>query len=166
VPSHLERHSPQPSGFDFTEAEKLWDGVSDNRLRAWLADPQTVIHSAELSSNSYGEFLFITLSRGDQHYTFYGYGLHEQRETWITDTWRYYSTTATKKTLEQRLTATEAQWRLNQRQREIEAERSTDNEAPSQRAILFALLADLTDEDGAMSELDDLGDFSDLFDDE
>jgi hypothetical protein len=114
----------------------------------------------------YGEFLFITLTRGDQHYTFFGCGFHEQRETWIAETWRYYAAHPTQKMLESRLTATEAEGRLNQRQREIEAERSSDNETPSQRAILFALLADLTDEDGAMSELDDLGDFIDLFDDE
>jgi hypothetical protein len=159
VPNSPERRSANPTGFDFTESEKLWDGVRDSRLRAWLVDPQTTIHSMETSSNSYGEFLFVTLTRGDQHYTFYGYGFHEQRETWITDTWRYYSTTPTKKTLEQRLTATEAEWRLNQRQREIKADQAADDSTPSERALLFALLADLTDEDGAMSELDDLEDY-------
>jgi hypothetical protein len=166
VPNSPERRSANPTGFDFTESEKLWDGVRDSRLRAWLADSQTVIHSTELSSNSYGEFLFITLTRGNEHYTFYGYGFHEQRERWITDTWRYYSTTPTKKTLEQRLTATEAEWRLNQRQREIEAEQAADDSTPSERALLFALLADLTDEDGAMSELDDFSGAFGLFEDE
>jgi hypothetical protein len=38
------------------------------------------------------------------------------------------------------------------------------HEKPSKRAELYALLADLTDEDGAITELDDLDDLLDLDD--
>jgi hypothetical protein len=50
----------------------------------------TTIHAAELSSNSYGEFLLVTVSRpGEEkptYLTLYGLGYHEYRERWSTET--------------------------------------------------------------------------------
>ena len=67
-----------PEPFAFTDHEKLWDKISNSRFRALLDDTQTMIHKAEVGANSYGEFLFVTVSRpeeGRRHVlTFYGYG--------------------------------------------------------------------------------------------
>ena len=52
--------------------------------------------------------------------------------------------------------------RLDERRRELET--YSDKHQQSRQGTLFEFLADLTDEDGAASEMDDLGDvFDDLF---
>ena len=86
--------SPQPkpaNEFGFTEREQLFDRISHERLIGFLDDTTTTVHKVEESSNSYGEFLFVTVSRpGTSHrhcITFYGIGLHEHRERWVTDEW-------------------------------------------------------------------------------
>jgi hypothetical protein len=37
--------------------------VRDGRFKEILDDEQTIIHSAHESSNNYGDFLFVTVSR-------------------------------------------------------------------------------------------------------
>ena len=49
--------------FGFTELERLYDRISHARLEAILADEQTTIHEIDVSSNAFGEFLFVTASR-------------------------------------------------------------------------------------------------------
>lgn len=61
------KEQPQPPNpFGLTEHEKLWDQVSDERLRALIEDPATTIHKLDVDANNYGEFVFVTLSREEE----------------------------------------------------------------------------------------------------
>lgn len=158
------RISPSKLGeaFGFSEREELFRKVTAARFRALLDDERTTVHSVGEDANSYGEFLFVTLSRpaGERRIgvTFYGQGYHEYRERWITNEWAWYQALDAPERLEQVIAKREARERIEARRAAI-APYVTD-EPPSPRARLFALLADMTDEDGAIAELDDLGDMA------
>jgi hypothetical protein len=153
--------------FGLTEREQLWDKVSHSRFMALVENEQAHIHSVELSSNMYGEFLFVTMSRpADEQrisLTFYGAGYHEHRERWITDTWAWYETSLTTESAQQAVEKEEAIKRIQERQAEVAPH--ADENTQTTRGWLFEMLADMTDEDGALAEMDDLGDLADLFDD-
>ena len=93
-----EPPSPQPyrrrSAFGFTEREQLFDLVGTARLKTLLEADETTIHQAEISSNLYGEFLFVTASRptGETRevVTFWGLGFHERRDRYLLDEWQWY----------------------------------------------------------------------------
>jgi hypothetical protein len=154
-------HHPQSSKhaevFGLTESEDLYDVVSDTRFRELLERPDIDVVDAHIDSNSFGEYLFVTLRRQHNGQTFciscYGLGFHEQREQWIIDHWRWYSANLRSgiPLSKQRVLET-----IQQRRVDILPE-APHAEASSQRALLFAFVADLTDEDGALSELEDRG---------
>ena len=121
-------------------------------------DETTTIHRLTEEANSYGEFLFVTLSRpgstGRIHVTFWGAGYHEYRERWLAEEWFWYFSNFPPAEDEPPLEREEAREQLNQRLAYVQAH--TDRETQSRRGELFELLADLTDEDGAWAELQDL----------
>ena len=143
--------------FGLTNREKLWDKISDMRFNEILQDPLTTIHQVTTSYNNYGEYLFVTVSRerdGQRRaITFWGIGFHESREQWITDHWRYHSTNM-RFVAGKELALEKAQRLIQERRAEIQPYITDD--PPSARAVLFALLAELVDEDGATVELEDL----------
>ena len=145
--------------YGLTEHERLHDRVSDQRLQQILDDEKTTIHSVEVSTNNYGEFLFIATSQTDgqnrKAITFWGGGLHEYRDRWITHEWFYYSWNPPPgpDRLEKTVSKEEANKNIRQRKDEIAHYGTPD--VQSERGKLFELLADLTDEDGAYSELED-----------
>ncbi len=153
--------------FGLTEREQLYYRLSDKRFRAILTDPATTIHQVSLSLNTFGEYVFVTVSReikGQRAIlTMYSLGYHQQREQWIVDHWYWYSSHPMTTLTQQRVPLAEAQRLIQQRREEIQA--SITDDAPSQRAVLFALLAEVTDEDSAMTELEDLGYLGVLLDD-
>ncbi len=154
--------------FGLTDHEKLWDRLSDQRFQALLNDSQTEVHEVTIDTNSYGEFLFVQMSRvvDGQRYslTMFGLGYHEYREQWMTRHWHWYESHPTLVAKKPTLPKVEALQRIQKRRDEIAPH--VTNTQPSKTALLFGLLADLTDEDGTMAELDDLGDLFDLLDDE
>lgn len=144
--------------FTFTEREKLYDNISHARLMALLMQPDVDIHEVKEDSNSFGEYLFVTVSCRSEHpkklYTFWGLGYHEYRERWIVESWQWYEShqNPSKKAV---LHKEEAITQIKDRGAFVRA-----NAAPTQQsrqAQLYELMADLTDEDGALSELEDLG---------
>jgi hypothetical protein len=157
VSEHRRPYHSAEEVFGITDREKLWDKVSDIRFNAILQDPQTTIHEVTTSYNNYGEYLFVTVSRerdGQRRaLTMWGLGYHESREQWITDHWRYHSTNMSFVTGKE-LTLEEAQRLIQERREEIQPYITDD--PPSDRAMLFSLLAELVDEDGASVELEDL----------
>lgn len=164
--SHERPRSPIPNPdeeFGFTERERLYNRVTDGRLRAFLADDGTTIHRIEASSNSYGHFLFVTISRaaGDKSrlVTFYGLGEHEHRERWFVDEWCWYRANFLPGGIEQEIARDEAEELIQQRREEIAP--YVNQQAQSGRGKLFELFADLTDDDCALAEMDDLGDLAD-----
>ncbi len=152
----MSKERPQPEDFyGLTEREVLFDRMSTARFQSLIEDERTAIHKVELSTNSFGEFLFVSTSRAVEdkrkYLTFWGAGYHEYRERWITDTWSWYE--ALPPTSEQTLSKEEALVLIRQRQQEVAV--FAKGETQSQRGKLFELLADLTDEDGALADLED-----------
>ena len=165
--SKEDTHRPYQSDaeiFGLTEKEQLWDRLSNERFQKIVADPDTKIHEAHVSTNTYGEFLFILLSRmGDMRQavlTFFSLGFHELREEWVTDHWRWYSSHSSF-VEDKSLSLAETQEVIQARQTEIES--YTDDDEPSDSAMLFSILAEITDEDGAWAALDDMGWPTDIF---
>ena len=155
------RDSPTPRRereFGFTANEVLFDRMSHARFMNLFDDETTTIHRLTEEANSYGEFLFVTLSRpgstGRIHVTFWGAGYHEYRERWLAEEWFWYFPNFPPAEDEPPLDREEAREQLNQRLAYVQAH--TDRETQSRRGELFELLADLTDEDGAWAELQDL----------
>lgn len=153
--------SPVPQEpFSFTENERLFDQISHTRFEAMMRHEQMVIHEVTLSSNSFGEFLFVTATGPDagthRTVTFWGLGFHEPRERWLSEQWSWFTS---QRTFNEKIDKDTALTEIaNRREDVLKWDR---HEQPSKRAQLYALLADLTDEDGALIELDDLGDYFD-----
>jgi hypothetical protein len=150
---------PHKSGFEFTHHEALFSQQIHRRFMTLLADPDTTIHRAEVTSNLYGEYLFVTVSRptADQarmYLTFYGLGFHEQRERWITDVWSWYAAVSGSQTDDKVVDKAMVERLIADRQNEIGD--SVTHPKQSKRAQFFEMLADLTDEDGAITEMEDL----------
>ena len=145
--------------YGLSEKELLFWRVSDERFQAILEDEQTIIHKIRPSSNNFGEFLFVTTSRpGEQGrvaMTFYGLGYHEYRERWITDEWFWYQSNYYPKEMEKQIPKEEARALLEARKEDIQPDLEKDTQ--TERGRLFEILADLTDEDGALAEMEDLG---------
>lgn len=154
--------------FGFTDREQSFDRVSHERLIGFLDDQATVVHRVEESSNSYGEFLFVTVSRPSATHklcvTFFGLGFHEHRERWVIDEWYWYHANVFPDTFEHHIPNDEAKALIQQRLGELRP--YAVQPIQSARGRLFEMLADLTDEDGALAELEDLGDAADYLDDE
>ncbi len=150
--------------FGLTEQEQLFWRVSQERFAEILKDDHTLIHKVEENSNDFGEFLFVTTSRAARQerigMTFYGLGYHEQRERWITDEWFWYQTNLFPDLFRQRLTQEEAEELLKQRREKIGPQVRPDTQTNFGR--MFEILADLTDEDGALAEMEDIGDWLDF----
>ena len=122
-----------------------------------LQDPQTQIHAVRESGNAYGEFLFVTVSRENNGQklimTFYGLGFHEYRDRWFMNEWHWYQTYANSESCKGNISKDDAVKQVEARKDEIlpYAEKATQSEA----GYLFEMIADLTDDDGAIAEFDD-----------
>ena len=164
----MGKELPQPQDiFGFTERELLFDRLSHKRFMQVVEDEKTAIQRSEVSINTYGEFLFVTTSRGEGdkrlYVTFYGLGYHDYRERWITDEWFWYKSYSYPNSFEQNLSREELLELIRERQEQIATYPSEIT--PSKRGKLFETLADLTDEDGALAEMEDMDDMDDLFGD-
>ncbi len=164
----MSKENRPENAFGFTELEQLFDRISDERLKRLIDEEQTTIHEVTLSTNNYGEFLFVTASRpnGQERalVTFWGLGLHEYRERWLTKEWFWYRSDAYPKSIERGVSKQEAYALIQARREEIVPYVSQNTQ--SGRARLFEMLADLTDEDGALTEIEDMGDLADFLGDE
>lgn len=156
---------PRPEDeFGLSEKERLFDRINYQRLLEFLESDTTVVHRMEESYNDYGEFLFVTVSRPGQQQrvwmTFYGAGYHEYRERWVTDEWFWYRSSPFPSDQQEPIAREEAIERVRERLESIRPENSQRGQ--TRRGQLFEMLADLTDEDGAYTEMQDLDDWLDL----
>lgn len=144
--------------FGLSEKEFLFNRVSQKHFSDLLDDKQTIIHSIQESSNNYGEFLFVTTSRpGTQEricITFFGLGYHDYRERWISDEWFWYQSSLTPELLGKKMDKDEVKKKLSERQDIVSLNSSKNTQ--SSRGHLFETLADMTDEDGAVTEMEEL----------
>ena len=152
------RRKTSAEEFGFTERERLFDKVSHARFFEFLDDPKTKVHRIEESTNSYGEYLFVTISRPDTKkrilVTFYGLGYHEYREKWIAEDWYWYVSVQSSLIAQPTIPRGEAKRLIEERYREVKAYAQQDTQ--TRQGQLFEMLADLTDEDGAWAEMQDM----------
>jgi hypothetical protein len=80
---------------------------------------------------------------------------HQYREQWVTNSWNWYASHESPKLMNKKLSLEEAQALIQERRTEITPD--ITNEVPSQSAILFSMFAEILDEDGALSDLEDMG---------
>ena len=158
-PKPSERPKPGDE-FGFTKQEQLFDRVTHERLMEFIDDSVTTVHRMEASSNSFGgDFLFVTLSKPGQDrrivVSFWGLGFHEGRERWLTDEWFFHFSTASFINAEKVLPKSEVRQNIEDRWATIAA---YPKDPQSKRGQLFEMMADLTDEDGALVEMQDLED--------
>jgi len=145
--------------FGITEAEVARWRVTDERLKEILASPDTTTHTINQSTNTFGEFTFLTASRrvGQNRIfmTFYGLGYHEYRERWIHKEWFWYQSQESVVDTQTKLPGEEVREMLEQRLVEISPHLGEDTQ--TERGQMFEQFADLTDDDAALAEMQDLG---------
>lgn len=144
--------------FGFTDHEALWDTVSDARVTELLHDPATTLHSVTEGDNSYGNFLFITASRTENgrtmYVTFSGLGYHEPRGRWIVNNWTFYTSNSRYGQGLGVITLAEVEQAIAERREDVEATR--EDTAPSEQQVWFEILADMSDDDYALSIMGDI----------
>ena len=86
--------------------------------------------------------------------TFFGLGYHEHRLRWITGEWFWYKTYLDPDPKQEPIDKVEAQEIIHRRRGKISPYLQESEQ--TENGKLFELLADLTDEDGAMAEMEDL----------
>ncbi len=153
--------------FAFSESEWLSDQITHARFLRLLHDPDTQVLALKESTNSYGEFLFVTVVgvmptvtrpslAGDGRFTltFWGLGFHDVRECYLLDLWRFHEAQLVDEAAPA-LNKAQCLQQIEARRAQCQADAAT-LPAPSSRAAAFAFFAELGDEDGALTELEDL----------
>ncbi len=144
--------------FGMNQQEVLYGRINNERLSEILTDNQTIIHTIQESSNNYGEFQFVTTSRpggqGRVVMTFFGLGYHEHRERWLTNEWFWYQASVYPEIMRNQIDKEDAKEMIQQRLESILPYSQEDTQ--SEHGKLFEILADLTDDDGALVEMEDL----------
>jgi len=139
--------------FEFlNENEHLFETVNFKRLIQILKMDKIQILNYQRSTNSYGEFLFITIKiiGNSIPLVFYGFGLHEYRGEYFVDKWRMYigNTFDLEKTNIQN--KKEVINYLNLEYKKWKRIKETD---VVERDNTFCMVADMADEDYALSNL-------------
>lgn len=151
----------------FTHDEALFNRVTDARMREILDRPDVTIYQPHESSNSFGEFLFITVEvhaktgAPADRWTFYGYGFSDAADRWVIDSWTFYFASLTP--TEGIVTAFAALVGLDSRRMDIGRWAMADmarGQQQSARGQLFDLLTEASDEDAALCDVEDF--FDDL----
>jgi hypothetical protein len=147
--------------FGFTESEILYFRVTHKRFLDILLDQKSKIHTVIESGNTFGDFLFVTVNRESNGrqlmVTFYGLGFHEYRDRWFIYEWHWYQSFSNSESCEGEINKDEAVKQVEARKDEISpyAEKTKQPEA----GYMFEMLADLTEDDGAIADFDDNLDF-------
>jgi hypothetical protein len=153
--------------FAFSEHELLNSQTTHARFMRLLHEPSTQVLAVKESTNSYGEFLFVTVAAFVPRIacampeqisrftlTFWGLGFHDARECYLVDLWRWHEAQLVDEHTPALNKATCLQ-QIQARRGQCQADAAT-MPAPSSRAVAFAFFAELGDEDGALTELEDL----------
>lgn len=139
--------------FGLTEKEAACLRVTDNRLKEIISSQDTSIHSIKMSTNTFGEFLFLTTSRGVGqqriYMTFYGLGYHEYRERWIKEEWFWYQLQESMIDSSTKISEEEAIEKLEQRLADITPKLNEDTQ--TERGRMFEQIAELYDDDAALT---------------
>jgi hypothetical protein len=131
-----------------------YDKASTETILSLLNRDDVTIYESHESENDYGEFLFVTYTVGDAWWTSFGLGYNWNRERTVLG-WESYTTSEynRKTALNKAVVLAEIVARHEEKQADFMAEQSKPQ---SRHGILYSMIADLTDEDGAMAEMQDL----------
>ncbi|MFA5937130.1 MAG: hypothetical protein WC822_04605 [Candidatus Paceibacterota bacterium] len=133
-----------------TEAEILHDTVSHKRLKHLIRTCDKVVYNKR-SENDYGEFRFVHIVKGKHCLTAYGNGYHERRDKVMAD-WAIFSANEFLYVKQPPCHSQEeaiAQIDAERDAMQIEEKAKLPNSPEGSR---FAFIADLTDDDFAMTE--------------
>jgi hypothetical protein len=144
-----------------TEDEKLFYKVKFNKLLQIIDEPDVLVLEYSRSTNSYGNFLFIKLydKKENEIITYYGLGIHEFRNRYIVDDFTYYSTSNVIRSDEKEQIVhpkdKEALKKLLVSEHERYSKLSKAHKLVPDKE--FEALADVSDDDAAISIRDDMG---------
>ena len=139
----------------FTDDEDLFDKITLKRAKEIIQKDDVLVYSSEISFNTYGEFLFITFTFADlcneeRIFVIHGLGEHCERERWVGDfninTGQEYNIRDTVP-----IDKGEVLKQINERAK-LKKHYTYEQ---SYRGELYDILADIGDEDGAASILED-----------
>jgi hypothetical protein len=167
--------------FTLNEAELLSSHLPHARFTELVNQHATEIHEIKLSTNLYGEWLFVTLSAHipqlmwnepthieRRWVTFWGLGFHESRELWECDHWRWHEAQSFRDAPTAIRLAKQRAWSTINERRAFCLAKAKSAQRPSAHASAFAFFADMGDEDGATTLLEDMAamgiDIEDIFD--
>ena len=157
-----------------TEEEASRDYITWERLIELIDREDAVVSSLSRDRNSYGEFTFVKLTfmpvpRGEIYgpncarpldpewrtIGFYGLGYHEHRDVWYTERW-HISTMSHMRFDEVQVNWLRKEPTIEKLYAELERiEPLAKGHKPDRRGQVFAMLADLTDDDAAISDMED-----------
>lgn len=144
-----------------TDRELLFDKISHKRMIQIINKPSVRVVSLKRDSNYHGEFLWISLVHNNYYFTAYSMGFHEGKDRYITDEWslvyfeKYSQDIREKRNHVFRM---DRQLVLDTIQKEQdECIRYQEKHTTSEEGKLYELIAELSDEDGAYSMLEDFG---------
>ena len=131
----------------FTNDEELFERLTLKRGIEILSREDLEVYSSEISRNSYGEFLFITIKYKETAIELWGLGEHIYRERWqdwfaINKSDLRYNEPIDKEVVFKQITE------------RLGLGKSYDLEQ-TESGKLFEVLAEIGDEDGAASMIDD-----------
>lgn len=162
LPSSSQREEKTPERFrpkrpyekfGLPDAEATRFMLTDDRPKKILANPNSTPHNLKLSANSFGQFLFLTASRGigqeRTYMTFYGLGYHKYRERWISEEWFWCQSNESAVDFFTPISGEEVIEQLEQRLTEIFP--NLDKDTQTERGRRIEHLTDLFDDDAALA---------------
>lgn len=146
--------------FGLTENEMLFDRVTSKRLKEIINNKKYRLTYNKRDTNNYGEFRFITLIDGKDAITFWGNGFHEMRDCIYIKTWFFYINPiqAWSKGTDLYKPMDDSHKKHAIQIIDFEAEDLEEDAREhyqSKQGKLFTCVANLTDDDAAMSMLED-----------
>ena len=137
--------------------EVLYDRVKHETLMKLIDRAEYIYQFAE-DRNLYGRFLFVGLALRYKNelipITFYGLGYHEERDNYLVDTWQFYWSNYFM--LERRVNLSKEEIKRIIEEKRKEIKKIAEGHKQSTRGKLFSAIADLTDDDAALTILEDL----------
>lgn len=143
--------------FGLTENEMLFDRVTAKRLKEIINDKRNKLVYNKRDENNYGEFRFITLIDGKDKITFYGNGFHWPRDCYYTKTWFFYISPISNWERDKYKPVDDSHKKHAIQISEFEAEELAEEARKhhqSKEGKIFTCVANLTDDDAAMSMLE------------
>jgi len=144
--------------FGLTENEMLFDRVTAKRLKEIINNKNYRLVYNKRDTNNYGEFRFITLTDGKEAITFWGNGFHEMRDCFYTKTWFFYINPIQEWGKKFYKPVDDSHKKHAIQIVDFEAEELEEDAREhhqSKEGKVFTCVANLTDDDAAMSMLED-----------